>query len=72
MINMKKIFLFLIFTPYIIFAQPSPPQPGEENLTGPSGPGYQAPIDNSIFLLLLSVIACIVVFLYYKRFAVNK
>ena len=69
MLNMRKFILSLtLLIPFFVSAQ-TPPPPGDES-DWPVAPGY--PIDNTIFVLLLSLLVCVSVFIYLKKFNYYK
>jgi hypothetical protein len=70
MLNMRKFILSLtLLIPFFVSAQ-TPPPPTGEDFGGPVAPGY--PIDNTIFVLLLSLLVCVSVFIYLKKFNYYK
>ena len=77
MINMKKFLLFSVFIPLILSAQvgginPPPPNQLEAGPVGPPAPGEPTNLDNTLLLLLVSVLICTFVFLFFKKNNIGK
>jgi len=75
MINMKKFLLFSVFIPLILSAQVggiNPPPPNQLEPVGPPGPGVPANLDSVLLVLLLSILICTFVFLFFKKNNIGK